>query len=159
MEKNNKKDFFICHASEDKKEYALPICKALIKEGCWLDIYEIIPGDNIIEKIQDGIKNSRYALILLTENWLKKDWARLEFASLLSRQIRTKSKIVIPVMIADKDLILNEIPLHESINYIQCTTLDDVVARLKELIESDKPQCVSYGYNLLSSGEIILKAD
>ena len=56
-------------------------------------------------------------------------------------------------MIADKDLILNEIPLLESINYIQCTTLDDVVARLKELIESDKPQCVSYGYNLLSSGE------
>lgn len=98
-------------------------------------------------------------MILLTENWLKKDWARLEFASLLSRQIRTKSKIVIPVMIADKDLILNEIPLLESINYIQCTTLDDVVARLKELIESDKPQCVSYGYNLLSSGEIILKAD
>ena len=134
---NSLNDFFICHASEDKKDYAIPIHTGLKDKNinCWLDMYEMDYGDNIIQRIQDGICNSRYALIILSSNWLSKDWPKVELFSLLSREIRKKKTIVIPIIVDSEDIILDNIPFLESKYYIKHISIEDTVLKLYEFIK------------------------
>ena len=51
-----KYDVFICHASEDKKDFVKPLADALIKEKMrvWYDEFELTLGDSLREKIEIG---------------------------------------------------------------------------------------------------------
>ena len=95
-----KYDFFICHASEDKEKYALPLSNSLSQLGykVWIDNTQIYIGDSLVERIQEGIVNSRYAIILLTENFFndKKVWTKKELETFLMRDI-TVLKSILPV--------------------------------------------------------------
>lgn len=133
-------DFFICHASEDKENYAIPIKEELEKKGisCWLDKGEIDLGDNLIQKIQDGIIRSNYALIILSINWLNKDWPITELSNLLSRELRKKETSVIPLIIGDKDIILDIFPLLESKYYIKFESIMETAVKLSQFIQRKK---------------------
>jgi hypothetical protein len=53
------KNIFLCHATEDKpmvRSVALGLERYDIK--CWIDEAEMRPGDNLFNKIEDGIKMS-----------------------------------------------------------------------------------------------------
>ena len=56
-------DVFISHATEDKDDIARPLAQGLIsyKLDVWFDESEIKIGDNITEKIDCGLANSRCA--------------------------------------------------------------------------------------------------
>jgi len=50
-------DVFICHASEDKDDVAVPLARTLEDAGLlvWLDKHEIKLGDSLREKIDEGL--------------------------------------------------------------------------------------------------------
>ena len=131
---NVRHDFFICHASEDKKKFAIPIYEGLKKSKvkCWLDMYEIDYGDDIIFKIQEGINRSSYSLIILSNNWLKENWPKKELFSLLSREIRKNKTIVIPLIVDNEETILDNIPLIEGKYYIKHNSIEDTINKLTE---------------------------
>jgi hypothetical protein len=95
-----KYDFFISYASEDKEKYAVPLYNSLSQLGfkVWFDNTQIQLGDSLVEKIQEGIINSRYAIILLSENFFndKKVWTKKELDTFLMRDI-TVLKSILPV--------------------------------------------------------------
>jgi hypothetical protein len=57
---------FISHASEDKDRFVVRFAKRLREKGvdAWLDKWDILPGDSLIEKIfEEGIKDADASLL------------------------------------------------------------------------------------------------
>lgn len=74
------KDAFISHASEDKDTIAIPLAHALHEYGIdvWLDKFILKAGDNLAKSIQDGLSESRYGIVVLSEAFFAKEWTRKE---------------------------------------------------------------------------------
>ncbi len=64
-------DVFISHASEDKETIAKPLAKILIHNGLsvWLDQHELFLGDSLRRKIEEGLSNSRFGVVILSKNF------------------------------------------------------------------------------------------
>lgn len=96
----NHKNVFICHASEDKAGIARPLYNALTINGisCWIDEAEISWGDSLIEKVNDGMKNSSYTIVILTANFINKKWPQRELRAALNKETSEGKKLVLPIL-------------------------------------------------------------
>lgn len=100
MEQNRRPDVFICHDSRDKAEAAKPLYEALVATGLkvWYDEVSLELGDSLTEKIEEGIRQCRFGLIILSKNFLSNDrWAKNELQSFGTKQRVTNEKVVIPI--------------------------------------------------------------
>ena len=110
------RDFFICHASEDKSSIVRPLTNAFQKEGiaCWIDEGEIQWGDSITQKVNDGLKISRYVIVVLSTSFMSKNWPKRELFAALNQEASSGEVKVLPLLVGDKvnrDNILRELPL------------------------------------------------
>jgi hypothetical protein len=115
----SRKDIFLCHSSEDKKEYIKPLYEELLKNeiSVWYDEGEILWGDSIMGKIQEGIKLSKFAIICFSKNFLMKNWPDSEFRNLYQRQQSEGRKIILPLILNSKKEVLEKYPLINDIAY------------------------------------------
>jgi TIR domain len=92
------KDVFISHASEDKSAIARPLADSLINAGLsvWLDEYEITLGDSLHRRIEDGLINSKFGIVILSKSFFQKDWTEKELSALVSRETKAE-KIILPI--------------------------------------------------------------
>jgi len=93
-------DVFISHASEDKESFVEPLAKALVDAGLkvWYDGFEIKLGDDIAEKITQGLLRSQYGVVVLSKVFLeKKKWTATELNALLNRQAVGGKKVILPI--------------------------------------------------------------
>ncbi|TAK59812.1 MAG: TIR domain-containing protein [Bacteroidetes bacterium] len=127
-------EVFLCHSSEDSDVLRL-ITVDLWDKGIsyWLDSEQIRPGDNIIDKITDGILNSRNIVVCISQNQLKSGWSRVEYQAILQRIFtkQTEQK-VIPFIIDDTsdDLIPPLLSIYRRERY----RLSDEYQRLLEFL-------------------------
>jgi hypothetical protein len=91
-------DVFISHASEDKEDVARPLAELLGKHGVsvWLDQRELSLGDSLRRKIDEGLSQSRWGVVVLSPAFLEKGWPQAELDALLSREFGGE-KVVLPV--------------------------------------------------------------
>jgi Domain of unknown function (DUF1883)/TIR domain len=82
-------DVFISHASEDKDTVARPLRDALAKLGItvWLDEAEIRIGHSLRRKIDDGIRSSRFGVVILSGSFFRKGWTNHELDGLVTRNV------------------------------------------------------------------------
>ncbi|SSC25061.1 Toll/interleukin-1 receptor homology (TIR) (chaperone) [Klenkia terrae] len=82
-------DVFLSHATEDKASVALPLRDALTERGVtvWLDKTEIKIGDSLRRKIDEGIRSSRYGVVVLSPSFFAKGWTNLELDGLVTRSV------------------------------------------------------------------------
>ena len=82
-------DVFISHASEDKDSVALPLRNALAARGItvWLDKTELRVGDSLRRKIDQGIRASRFGIVVLSETFFAKGWTNHELDGLVTRNV------------------------------------------------------------------------
>jgi hypothetical protein len=80
-------DVFLSHASEDKETVAIPLAHALRRNGVhvWLDKSEIKLGDSIRAKIDEGLAQSRFGVVILSEIFFKKLWTGRELDGLFAK--------------------------------------------------------------------------
>ena len=69
------RDIFICHASEDKVDVVRPVVRTLEKENItyWVDEGEILWADSITQKVNEGLRISRYVIVILSKSFLEKN--------------------------------------------------------------------------------------
>jgi len=94
---------FISHASEDKERFVIPFAQKLIANGvdAWVDKWEMLPGDSLIDKIfEEGIKNAKAMIIVLSNYSVIKKWVKEELNAGMVKKISGSTK-VIPVVIDD----------------------------------------------------------
>lgn len=80
-------DVFICHADEDKDEVARPLAFALRELGLavWYDEFELRIGDNLRRKIDEGIANSKFGVVILSEHFFAKQWSQYELDGMVAQ--------------------------------------------------------------------------
>lgn len=92
---------FFSHASDDKpiveQVYARVAATYPDVEG-WLDKYEIVGGDDLIEKLAAGIDDADKFLVFLSERSIGKAWVRAELRKALVAEIEgIKPDFIVPV--------------------------------------------------------------
>ena len=113
-------DVFISHASEDKETIVEPLVQLLEENGisCWYDKKDIGWGDSIVESISNGLKKSKYALVVLSENFISKGWTKAELNSMLNMEIENAQKKVLPLLVGDEKEIIERLPLLRDKKYL-----------------------------------------
>jgi hypothetical protein len=107
---------FISH-SESDKETAEEIGIFLVAEniGVWFDQWEIVPGDSIPGRINEGLSNCTHLLVLWSKNSAGSKWVQRELNSTVARAIAGGSPTVIVVRLDDAPVL----PLLADIQYIR----------------------------------------
>ncbi len=95
----SRRDFFICHAGEDKELIASPIAAELTMRGhaIWFDTYELTLGDSLLQKIQRGLVDSRFGVVILSPSFFEKPWPLHELDGLAARGAIERRKVILPV--------------------------------------------------------------
>ncbi|MFW5983567.1 MAG: toll/interleukin-1 receptor domain-containing protein [bacterium] len=94
---------FFSHASEDKplvEQVFLRVIEKFPQIEAWLDKYEILGGDDLIETVHKGIEQSDKFLIFLSPNSIDKPWVRTELRKALSDEISgIKPEFIVPIKV------------------------------------------------------------
>ncbi|HBP41739.1 MAG TPA: molecular chaperone Tir [Halomonas sp.] len=94
---------FLSHASEDKERFVNEFSIRLIQNGVdvWLDKWEMLPGDSLVDKIfEEGLKEAEAVIIVLSEYSVRKPWVQEELNSTIVSKIQKGTKII-PILIDD----------------------------------------------------------
>lgn len=94
---------FISHASEDKERFVIGFASKLRQIGidAWLDRWEMLPGDSLVDKIfEEGIRNASAVIVVLSRYSVEKPWVREELNAAVIKKIESGSKLI-PVVIDD----------------------------------------------------------
>lgn len=91
-------DIFISHASADKELVARPLADLLRSSGVtvWLDENELRLGDSLRAKIDQGLAESRYGVVILSRAFFTKDWPQRELDGLTALD-SPERKVILPV--------------------------------------------------------------
>lgn len=91
-------DIFISHASEDKDDLVRPLAEQLRQRGLrvWFDETELKLGDSLRRSIDYGLSKSSYGLVILSPDFLKKEWTQKELDGLVAREDGT-TKVILPI--------------------------------------------------------------
>lgn len=91
-------DFFISHASEDKKTVAEPLAIALQSMGAtvWLDKFELTVGDSLRESLDYGLRSAKHGIVILSPIYFEKFWTKKELNALFAKSA-TSSKAILPI--------------------------------------------------------------
>lgn len=121
---SDKRDVFICHASEDKLEIVKPLLDSLNDAGIsyWYDDAEIIWGDSIAQEINEGLKISLYVIVILSENFLARNWPQRELNSALNIEASSGEVRLLPLVVGTdeaKKHILETYPILNDKKYLQ----------------------------------------
>lgn len=131
-------DFFISHSAPDKDSLARPLAEALRAKGCrvWLDEWVIRVGDSIRAKIDEGLRKSRYGVVILSMSFLQgRAWTERELNGLFVQEERAGEPRILPVWhnvtkeeVARYSPILADKAALKSADY----TIDEMAALLTE---------------------------
>lgn len=96
---------FLCHATEDKA-FVDKLISELDKYAyyAWYDKREIFVGDSIVEKIDNGLKETDYLIVVFSAKSVNKPWVKRELNSSLMRQLSSKNITILPILIEECEI-------------------------------------------------------
>lgn len=98
MEKSYTHHAFISHVFEDKKEIADPLNQALRAAGfkVWYSGSDLRTGDDLNQTILGIIPTCKYAIVIISPDYLKSEWANKELNAIEALEA-SGQKIILPV--------------------------------------------------------------
>jgi hypothetical protein len=92
-------DVFISHASEDKDEVVRPLAHALLELGVsvWYDEFVLGIGDKLRRKIDAGLRQSRFGVVVLSPAFFSKGWPQYELDGLVTREVAGGGQVILPI--------------------------------------------------------------
>lgn len=142
--RGKKFDFFISHASEDKQDIVRPLAEALKAAGCrvWYDESELKLGDSLRRKIDHGLANSRYGIVVISRNFMKKNWPDYELNGMVAREI-DGVKVILPLWhgVTKKEVAAYSSSLADKLALDTSEVgIPEIVGKLKELLAEPVPE-------------------
>lgn len=97
-DEQRKYDVFISHASEDKDEIVRPLAVKLQSMGLkvWYDEFELKIGDSLRRKIDKGLANSRFGIVVLSTAFISKGWTNYELDGIVTKVI-SGQQVILPI--------------------------------------------------------------
>ena len=134
-------DLFISHASEDKKDFVEPLANALKEAGIkvWYDRFELKLGDSLRGKIDEGLANSRYGVVVLSHFFFNKDWPKTELDALVSKENGQGKKVILPIWHEiTRDEVSSYSPILASKLAAQSSdTIESIVEQINKVLNED----------------------
>jgi len=134
-------DVFISHANEDKGTVARPLAEALHRAGVrvWYDEFELRLGYSLSESIDAGLAQSRFGVVITSKHFLEKPWPRRELRGLVSRELISGGKVLLPVWheVSKQDLMAVSPPLADVLAVSTSRGLNFVAERILEVVRPD----------------------
>ena len=98
-------DAFISYSSHDS-EVATQLAIELERAGFnyWLDKREVLVGHNIVERVNLGISNSRFMIVLLSPSSIQSEWVKSEYSSAHIAEIESNDVVILPVLVEPCDI-------------------------------------------------------
>lgn len=89
---------FISHAWDDKADFVEPLVAALVEAGfaVWYDKFELNIGDSLRQKIDQGLKECDFGVVVLSPHFFAKKWPQAELDGLLALE-EANRKLILPV--------------------------------------------------------------
>lgn len=134
-------DVFISHASEDKDEVVRPLANALRSEGLsvWYDEFELKIGDSLRRKIDKGLANSRFGIVVLSKDFIRKGWTNYELDGIITKSV-TNEQIVLPIWhnITKKEVVEYSPSLADKLARNTATyTVEEIATEIAEVINEN----------------------
>lgn len=131
-------DVFISHASEDKDEVVRPLAIALRDKGIkvWYDEFEMKIGDSLRRKIDKGLVNSRFGIVVISKSFIKKGWTNYELDGIITKAV-SGEQIILPIWhnITKKEVIEFSPSLADKLaRNTAINTIDEIADEIAELI-------------------------
>ncbi|MGN0079235.1 MAG: DUF1883 domain-containing protein [Eggerthellaceae bacterium] len=133
-------DVFISHASEDKDAVARPLANALTNVGLsvWYDEFEMRIGDSLRRKIDQGLAHSRFGIVIISRDFIKKGWTNYELDGIVTRTV-SGEQVMLPIwhnitrdeVMAYSPTLADKIARNTAVD-----SVDDIATEIAELIES-----------------------
>lgn len=132
-------DFFISHASEDKDSFVRALAEALRAKGArvWYDEFTLKVGDSLRQRIDQGLLRSRYGIVIISRNFIAKEWPTRELDGLVSLEVGGQRRILPIWHEISKDEVMqysptlaDKVALNTSIH-----SLEEIVSKLAQLID------------------------
>lgn len=92
-------DCFISYATEDRVSVALPLATHLRDRGLsvWFDQFSLTIGDSIRRKVDEGLSQSLFGIVILSKHFFAKNWTRYELDGLVSREMASGDNVILPI--------------------------------------------------------------
>lgn len=135
-------DVFINHDSNDKKDFVDELAKKLEEKGLnvWYDKFSMQVGDSIHKKIQQGLQDCRYGLVVLSQNFIQNyGWAQEEFESLKAKERIYNKNLILPIWrndVSKTDVAQYNLELSERLALKENDGIDTIVENLVYKINS-----------------------
>jgi len=96
---------FISHSAKDKP-FVRKLASDLVANGVrvWLDEQRILVGDSIPEKIAQGLAESDFFLIVVSQNSVASSWVKKELSNALVHEIERRKVTVLPIKLDDAQM-------------------------------------------------------
>jgi hypothetical protein len=96
---------FLSHSS-DNSDFALKLADDLnvLEVDIWIDKWEIEGGDSLFDKINEGIKQSKYIALLFSKSFITKKWSSSEVRAGFSKEMAAGEKTIIPLILEPVEL-------------------------------------------------------
>lgn len=131
-------DVFISHASEDKDAVARPLANALSEDGLevWYDEFEMRIGDSLRRKIDYGLAHSRFGIVVISRDFIKKGWTNYELDGIITRAV-SGEQLILPIwhnitrdeVVSFSPTLADKVARNTGIN-----SVDEIAAEIAELI-------------------------
>jgi hypothetical protein len=97
-------DVFISYAHADA-DWVGALAENLHRLGLevFLDRWEIQAGDKVMTQLEQGIRDTRNGILVVSPASLASPWVQEEYAAMLNRVVVGKQRRLIPVLYADVD--------------------------------------------------------
>lgn len=95
-------NLFISHSSSNVKD-ATRIAEELNRLGheVWLDEWKIKVGDSIVQKINKGLEECNFIVLLLSEHSISSKWVEKEWSSAYKDEIESGKVVLLPALLED----------------------------------------------------------
>ncbi|GAB3995711.1 hypothetical protein GCM10028807_36580 [Spirosoma daeguense] len=133
-------DVFISHASEDKDNVVRPLAHALSAKQLtvWYDEFEMKIGDSLRRKIDKGLANSKFGIVVLSKDFIKKGWTNYELDGIITKAV-TGEQVILPIWhnITKKEVIDFSPSLADKLARNTSTyTVEEIATEIAEVIFS-----------------------
>lgn len=98
---------FLSHNSQDKGA-AETIAHGLNLQGIevWLDKWEILAGESLTDRIEDGLHTASAFVILMSPRSMNSRWVREELRIALQKRIKSDDFRIVPILLEDCEIPL-----------------------------------------------------
>ncbi len=103
--REDKKDVFICYSSKDRA-FVRKLAEDLKAHGVkvWWDKWEMIVGDSITKKIQEGISKSSWLIVVLSPDSIKSNWVGKELSTAQVIEVERQKVFILPILYKTADI-------------------------------------------------------